>query len=374
MDTRTLSRRRLLAFGLAPLPSLALAACGGGGGDVATDPYLTSALPTPVSQHSAVALDASRVAVVGGSRGGVVLSDRVSVLDANTGTWTEAARMATGRAESCVVPLGSMQLLVHGGARSLAGSRTAEWVDLGTGTTVQAAASPTRLYHTATRLRDGRVLVAGGRTAEGYAGGVSPTLELWDPTSRSWRYVARTMHQARHAHTATLLPDGSVLFVGGYTADGMAASAERFDPATETLTHYASPMLARAGHAAVAQPDGRVLIAGGEQGSLAQPATPSALWLACEPWAVAAVAGAPPGIDAAAASAVRGGELLLFGGLDAAGHAVAAAWAFGATPRRLPPLPEPRAWHSATALPGGQVLVIGGEAGGRLLASAVRYG
>ncbi len=59
--------------------------------------------------------------------------------------------MGTGRAEACVVPLGSMQLFVHGGARSLAGSRTAEWVDLSTGTTLQAVATPTWLHHTATR-------------------------------------------------------------------------------------------------------------------------------------------------------------------------------------------------------------------------------
>ncbi|WP_298835053.1 hypothetical protein [uncultured Piscinibacter sp.] len=124
----------------------------------------------------------------------------------------------------------------------------------------------------------------------------------------------------------------------------------------------------------MAQPDGRVLIAGGEQGPLAQPATPSAVWLACEPWTAAPVAGAPPWIETAAASAVRGEELLLFGGLDAAGHAVAAAWAFGTAPRRLPPMPDPRAWHRATALPGGQVLVVGGESGGRLFATAVRYG
>lgn len=373
MHPTTFSRRRLLALGLSPLPLIGLAACGGGTPQEPPDPYTTLPLPTPVSQHTAVALGDAQLAVIGGSRGLGSFSASVNVIDARSGAWTERALMSTGRADAQAVLVGDTELLVHGGARSLTGSRTAEWVDLRGGVSRPAVASPSRLHHTATRLRDGRVVVAGGWSSEGHPGGVSPSIELWDPVSRTWRYAARTMQHARQGHTATLLPDGSVLFAGGYTASGMAASAERFDPAQETTTRFASPLLARAGHAAAVQADGRVLLAGGEQGLMAQPAAPGAVWLACEPWSATPVTGLPVLTETGSAGAVLGEELLLFGGSDADGAAAATAWAVGAAPRRLQPMPEPRARHSATAVPGVGVLVVGGEQGGRLLATALRY-
>jgi hypothetical protein len=373
MTSKTFSRRQLVALGLSPLSLIGLAACGGGTSENRPDSYTTLQLPTPVAQHTAVALGDAQLAVIGGSRGLGSFSASVNVIDGRTGAWTERALMSTGRTDARAVPIGSSELLVHGGARSLTGSRTAEWVDLRAGVSTPAVASPVRLHHTATLLRDGRVVVAGGWSTEGHPGGVSPSIELWDPVSRSWRYAARPMQQARLGHTATLMPDGSVLFVGGYTAGGMAASAERFDPASETTTRFASPLLARAGHLAAGQSDGRVLIAGGEQGLLAQPAAPGAVWLACEPCVAATVAGLPVLSETGAVGAALGDQLLLFGGTDAGGEAAATAWAVGAAPRRLPPMPEPRARHSATALPGVGVLVVGGEQGGRLLATALRY-
>lgn len=366
--TAHLHRRHVLALGLAPL-----AACGGGGGggDAAPAPYTALPLPSALSHHGAAALDADRVALVGGSRGLGVLSSAVDVLDARTGAWSTRAEMTTGRADACVVALDTGRLFVHGGARSLGGSPTAEWVDLVAGTTLPAPASPTRLHHTATRLRDGRIVVAGGLTTERHPDAISPTLELWDPASGRWRYAACVLQQARHGHTATPLPDGSVLFVGGYTAGGMAATAERFDPATETLSVFASPLLARAGHLAAVRRDGRVLLVGGDQGPEAAPATPAAAWLSTDPWAAAPVPGAPAALSTEAAGALRGDELWLFGGRDTTGRAVADAWAFGAAARALPALPGARSGHSVTALDGA-VLIVGGEHDGRLLADALR--
>ncbi|WP_309671746.1 kelch repeat-containing protein, partial [Gemmatimonas sp.] len=117
-----------------------------------------------------------------------------------------------------------------------------------------------RAAHTATALRDGRVLVAGGFTNEENA--VSGA-ELFDPAG--WRFAALPrMRTLRHSHTATLLPDGKVLLVGGYTASStVLAAAELFDPATNRFVPTGSLGAARAGHVAVALPNGKVLIAGG---------------------------------------------------------------------------------------------------------------
>src|SRR5262249_24408055 len=78
-----------------------------------------------------------------------------------------------------------------------------------------------RAGHTATLLRDGRVLIAGGH---------DDSAEIYDPTAR--RFVAFLhMGVSRFDHSATLLPDGKVLIAGGFwPAYKALASAEIYDP------------------------------------------------------------------------------------------------------------------------------------------------
>jgi hypothetical protein len=87
-----------------------------------------------------------------------------------------------------------------------------------------------RYDHTATILLDGRVLVAGGRPVMG-----RPTrdTEIYDPSNGTWSPVAQ-MKEVRQGHTATRLLDGRVLVVGGSRGAGMYASAEIYDPITDT--------------------------------------------------------------------------------------------------------------------------------------------
>ncbi len=92
-----------------------------------------------------------------------------------------------------------------------------------------------RADHTATLLPDGTVLFAGGVYYS------LPSAELYDPESGTSALPAtlpdtRERHgslvTARAYHTATLLPNGNVLVAGGVSSDFVTvlASAELYDP------------------------------------------------------------------------------------------------------------------------------------------------
>lgn len=129
----------------------------------------------------------------------------------------------------------------------------------GTWTTVGSMAVP-RTAHTATLLDDGEVLAVGGYTQDQTV----PTdrTELYDPSTRSWRPGAPLL---RGLHTATLLANGRVLVAAGFGENGsITAAATLYDPADGAWHPTGSLNYARISASAVRLADGRVLIAGGQ--------------------------------------------------------------------------------------------------------------
>jgi N-acetylneuraminic acid mutarotase len=68
---------------------------------------------------------------------------------------------------------------------------------------------------------------------------------------------------ARAGHTATLLPSGKVLVVGGNDGYGAVTSAELYDPSAGTWSATGSLAEPRDGHTATLLPSGKVLVVGG---------------------------------------------------------------------------------------------------------------
>jgi hypothetical protein len=117
-----------------------------------------------------------------------------------------------------------------------------------------------RAKQSATLLADGRVLIAGGVSGEGgYE--ILDSGELYSPHDGTWTVTA-SVSVGRVGHTATRLNDGRVLVAGGYGSNNQyLASAELFDPRSGAWQLIHSMKLARGGHTATLLADGMVLIA-----------------------------------------------------------------------------------------------------------------
>jgi hypothetical protein len=221
--------------------------------------------------------------------------------------------------------------------------------------------------HSATLLKDGRVLIAGGLGNGDLA--LLASAELYNPTTG--RFTATgSMTTARAYQTATLLADGRVLIAGGEDlSGGNAASAELYDPATGTFSPTGSMTTPRLGQTASLLPDGRVLMAGG----LAAPAGPDGLHVlaSAELYDPATGTFSPTGSMTTVryrhtATVLADGRVLVAGGADSTGQYIASAELYDPTAGTFSPtgtMTMFRADHTATLLPDGQVLIAGGMGG-----------
>ena len=321
----------------------------------------TGNLSTARSGHTATLLPNGKVLVAGGSNRGfgfpAALFNSAELYDPATGTWSSTGNLNTARADHTATLLFNGKVLVAGGGYfghpQLNGFNSAELYDPATGewstiSTLNAA----RHSHTATLLPNGKVLVVGG-----YSNGWVNSAELYDPATGTWSSAG---NPGTHSdHTATLLPDGKVLTVGG-----PGGGAGLYDPTTETWSVAGNPNIDRYAHAATLLPNGNVLVAGGlgdcnnidcfplNSTELYNPAT--------DTWSVTGNLNSANGpatlLSNGKVLAVGGDELYGYGGNSTELYDQATGtWKLTAS------LNTNRSGHTVTLLPNGKVLVVGGS-------------
>ena len=223
----------------------------------------TGSLRMPRRWHTATLLPNGKVLVVGGYNGVNGFLSSAELYDPATGKWSLTGNMLTARRAHTATLLPDGRVLVVGGLTRIGNLSNAELYDPATGRWIPTGAmSVARKYHTATLLPGGKVLVAGGQGVINNTLGSLASAELYDPVTETWTATG-ALATARYGHTATLLANGHVLVVGGIGSDGILANTELFDPATGKWTTMGALNTARVLHTAALLPDGRVLIAGG---------------------------------------------------------------------------------------------------------------
>lgn len=192
--------------------------------------------------------------------------------DPRTGRWNPTGSLPQGRYGHTATLLRDGHVLIVGGggagfepyaSATLYDPRTGRWSPTG-------SLRHARDFPTATLLVDGRVLIAGAAADANPSGA-----EVYDPRTGRWtligpmratRLLPNGYADSRREHTATALRDGRVLLAGGNVGTNVVASAEIFDPRTGRWLPTASMRQKRADAGAALLPDGRVLVAGGDGG------------------------------------------------------------------------------------------------------------
>jgi hypothetical protein len=265
--------------------------------------------------------DGTFLLVGGGINSGAQLGSNgllaTQAFDASTGTFRRVGDLGSRHdAGGTATALRDGTVLVAGG--QVPGVAATERYDPASGRWAFAGNMTTaRRGHTATRLADGRVLIAGGViccTTPGEI--VTGTAEIYDPASGAFQPTG-SLVLARGFHTATLLADGRVLITGGFVgAQDTTASTEIYDPSTGQFSPAGAMQVPRIGHSAIALTDGRVLVLGGLHAT-----APTDIF---EPsagrWSPGPIL--QPAWAASTATLLRNGRVLIFGGADALGFPV----------------------------------------------------
>ena len=350
----------------------------------------TGSMSTTRWAHTATLLPSGKVLVAGGIDAAGLSLASAELYDPSTGQWTTTGAMATPRGFQRAILLPDGKVLVAGGQTAYCTqTATAELYDpvsgtwASTGSLNDARGQPLAVLITASPLAS-MVLIAGG-DSDCNGGPAIASAELYDPNTGTWSRTSSMSTARDFAGTATLpvLPDGSVLAVGGGTCCPYhwINSAESFDPVTQSWTP-AAPKTTKAQGDAVLMQNGVVLVAGGLHGSQPTSVTVAAAELfdpSTDTWTPTSSMSVER--DQHSLTLLANGQALAAGGYSG-------GWSLGCTDQTSAELYDSnvgtwfatgnmtvaRLLATATLLPNGQVLVTGGhDCEGHILSSAELY-
>jgi len=271
--------------------------------------------------------------------------------------WRSAGTLTEPRAYARTVMVDTGEILVDGGLGPESGHlpERAQLIDPLTGRVRLTEPSEGRLWHTVTPLRSGLVLVAGGVQWKGDYVPVARA-DLLNPWTGRW-FAAAPMRHQRTDHSAVRLPDGRVLVAGGNAGPELHASVEIYDPLRDEWSE-AAPMPMPRTQFVMALAGGRVLVAGGRAGR-GMPSRSSALYdIEADRWTV----GPQMSIERALHTAVSlpNGDVLVIGGDRAASNTAERYDVSEQIFMYAGTLAHPRMLASATLMNDGRVLLVGG--------------
>jgi hypothetical protein len=211
------------------------------------------------ASHTATLLNTGKVLVIGWGNA------TAELYDPSTGTFAATGSMVEARVSHTATLLSSGKVLVAGGigppgATVLA---EAELYDPASGSFRQTLGSlaTARQWHAANLLQDGKVLVTGGMVDN--SGTATAIAELYDPTTEMFTATTGSLTTARALQTATVLKNGTVLVAGGENGNGPLATAEVYNPTAGTFSTTGGMASTRESHMATQLNDGTVLVTGG---------------------------------------------------------------------------------------------------------------
>jgi hypothetical protein len=227
----------------------------------------TGSMNTARNGHTATLLNNGMVLIAGGPPD--VTLGSAELYNPSTGVFCPTGNMNAVRQDASATLLDNGKVLIAGGDGVGVGFvselSSAELYNPATGIfTSTGSMSTARELHSATRLADGRVLVAGGRTGTRNNETEFASAEIYNLATGTFT-SAGNMSTARVFHTAILLNNGLVLVAGGTAVldSGGVATSELFNPTTGKFTATGSMSVPRAYHAAKLLNNGTVLLAGG---------------------------------------------------------------------------------------------------------------
>jgi len=355
---RTLARALLIALMLCTLPAAAQWQAAGSMNAARVNPTIT-------------ALETGKVLVFGGA----TPQDSAELWDPATGVFTLKPAIRAARRAATATLLRNGKVLIVGGANGSTALASAELYDPAADTfSSTGSLQVARSNATATLLLDGRVLIVGGASG----GSAINSAEIYDPANGTFTSTG-PLTIGRSNATASLLPNGRVLIAGGHLISGVSsASAEIYDPASGAFG--AAPGLAADRESATATllPSGQVLLAGGVSTNLSG----STVLVSAElydPINGSSLTGSLLTARFAASAALlpNGNVLIVGGSSNFSGGTLASAEVFlqfGVNRFfAAGTMSSARSNAASVMLPGGRVLVVGGQNGATALATAERY-